>query len=400
VAQPAWAAEFDVTSELDGVDSDLNDGICLNVTVVAGGACTLRAAIQQANFTPNVPDMINLPPGTYTLTIENQSNNAEDDAATGDLDITTNIVINGSGADVTIVEAGDDLHDRVFHLVGEEAVAALNRLTVRNGNTTELLGNQDGGGILVGGGIMDGEELAVTNNTSARFGGGIMYIGVNSSSLHRCTINGNKAIEANGRGGGIFHGQNYFLRVANCTISGNEASSRGGGVDVSNNSNLIVLNNTTIANNRLVDDLEEGAGIYIGNNTEIHIFNSVVADNVAQGNVDNDCYGQFDIMDHSLVEVPAPGECILAGDGESVDSFLGTDDPMLGPLADNGGPLLTHALLEGSNAIDAGNQLLADGEGRACYATDARGNIRPARSYCDMGAFELGPNLFMPHLEK
>jgi hypothetical protein len=219
--------------------------------------------------------------------------------------------------------------------------------------------------------------------------------------LHRCTINGNRAVGSNGRGGGIFHGQNYFLGMANCTISDNEAASRGGGLDVSNNSNLIVILNTTIANNRLVDDPEEGAGIYMGNNTEVHLFSSVIADNVAQGDVANDCYGQFDIMDHSLVEVPAPGnDCILAGDGESVASFLGSEDPLLGPLADNGGTLQTHALLEGSIAIDAGSQLDPGDEGRACYATDARGQVRPARQYCDMGAYEAAMALFMPKVEK
>jgi hypothetical protein len=47
-----------------------------------------------------------------------------------------------------------------------------------------------------------------------------------------------------------------------------------------------------------------------------------------------------------------------------------TDDAMIGPLADNGGPTLTHALLAGSPAIDAGDDL-------ACLATDQRGIARP-----------------------
>jgi hypothetical protein len=60
------------------------------------------------------------------------------------------------------------------------------------------------------------------------------------------------------------------------------------------------------------------------------------------------------------------------------DSFA---DPKLGPLADNGGPTLTMALLPGSPAIDAGNTSLAP-------ETDQRGFLRPAGLAADIGAFE------------
>jgi hypothetical protein len=58
-------------------------------------------------------------------------------------------------------------------------------------------------------------------------------------------------------------------------------------------------------------------------------------------------------------------------------------DPKLDPLADNGGPTLTMALLPGSPAIDAGNTSLAP-------ATDQRGFSRPAGLAADIGAFEYG----------
>ena len=58
-------------------------------------------------------------------------------------------------------------------------------------------------------------------------------------------------------------------------------------------------------------------------------------------------------------------------------------DPKLGPLADNGGPTLTMALLPGSPAIDAGNTSLAP-------TTDQRGFPRPAGLAADIGAFEYG----------
>jgi hypothetical protein len=56
-------------------------------------------------------------------------------------------------------------------------------------------------------------------------------------------------------------------------------------------------------------------------------------------------------------------------------------DPLVGPLADNGGPTLTHALLEGSPAIDAGDDSV-------CPAVDQRGIARPQGAACDVGSYE------------
>jgi hypothetical protein len=63
-------------------------------------------------------------------------------------------------------------------------------------------------------------------------------------------------------------------------------------------------------------------------------------------------------------------------------------NPLLGPLADNGGPTLTHALLPGSPALDAGDNA-------GCPPTDQRAFRRPVdgdsngTATCDIGAYEL-----------
>ena len=59
------------------------------------------------------------------------------------------------------------------------------------------------------------------------------------------------------------------------------------------------------------------------------------------------------------------------------------DDPLLGALADNGGPTRTHALLTGSAAVNAGTSTDAP-------ATDQRGVARPQGAGVDIGAFEQG----------
>jgi hypothetical protein len=77
---------------------------------------------------------------------------------------------------------------------------------------------------------------------------------------------------------------------------------------------------------------------------------------------------------------PMVNTLIVSNTPAGGDTFT---DPKLGPLADNGGPTLTMALLPGSPAIDAGNTSLAP-------ATDQRGFSRPAGRAADIGAFEYG----------
>ncbi|MGH6961449.1 MAG: choice-of-anchor Q domain-containing protein, partial [Dongiaceae bacterium] len=83
----------------------------------------------------------------------------------------------------------------------------------------------------------------------------------------------------------------------------------------------------------------------------------------------------------------------LIGNTSGGSGFHATDllnvNPLLGPLQDNGGPTLTHALLAGSPAIEAGNPALPGSGGNACEAADQRGISRPRGLACDIGAFEV-----------
>ena len=88
MAGSASAAVFSVNSVTDGVDTTPGDGIC----ATAAGTCSLRAAIQESNALMG-PDTISLPPGTYALTLAGL---AENRAASGDLDITDDLAINGT----------------------------------------------------------------------------------------------------------------------------------------------------------------------------------------------------------------------------------------------------------------------------------------------------------------
>ena len=91
----------------------------------------------------------------------------------------------------------------------------------------------------------------------------------------------------------------------------------------------------------------------------------------------------------------------LVGDGSrcaglnvAIDDQIGTKevpiDAKLGPLADNGGLTLTHALLSGSPAIDGANPAAPGSGGTACPTTDQRGEARPSGAACDVGSVERG----------
>ena len=96
----------------------------------------MRDAIIAANANAGA-DIITLPAGTYKLTIAGTDENA---AATGDLDITGDLTINGAGAATTIVDGG--ALDRVFDVISGNVI--FNDMTIRNGSARS---GDDGGGI-------------------------------------------------------------------------------------------------------------------------------------------------------------------------------------------------------------------------------------------------------------
>jgi hypothetical protein len=383
VAQPVLADTYAVNSELDGVDANLLDDLCQS-NVVAGGACTLRAAIQQANFDP-APDFITLPPGDYELTIENPLNIPENNGVAGDLDIASNLVISGTGdAAVTIIRGAENLEDRIFHLL-DDAVVRINRVTVRDGNVSSA-----GGGILSQGGALELQEVIVRDNRSGDSGGGLYFIGVELLTITGSTFYSNAATGgASSRGGGIYIGQNSDAVIHNTTVSSNTADSRGGGIEIANNSQTIELNNVTITENRLLEEPQGGGGLAIGNSNETHVSNSIIAGNVVSDTgafVFRDCRGQFASLVYTLIQ-EQPANCVVSMAGADEGNLIG-DDPALEPLADNGGQTPTHALPTGSPALDAGNPAPV-GDAPACAPLDQRGVTRPNGAACDMGAFEL-----------
>jgi hypothetical protein len=365
VMQPVTPAHADdtitVTSNADGTIAALN----------GNDTCDLREAIQAANFNTTVnecvhngtagTDTINFA-GNYTITLTGAS--GEDSNASGDLDIRGDLIINGTGAGLTVIQGGGI--DRVFHVdpgdVGYTVV--ISDVTVRNGNP--------GAGSL-GGGIYNRGTLTLNNSTvsgnTADLGGGIFNISSGTLTLTNSTVGPNNTAIA---GGGIRN--SGTLTLTNSTISGNTAPAESGG-GISNNGTL-TLNSSTISRNTAT----WGGGIFNTAAGTATLRNTIVA---AQAG-GTDCWTAGPPFTSNGYNLDSDGTCGLIQATDQPNT-----NPNLGPLADNGGPTRTHALLAGSPAIDTGDP--------ACPATDQRGVSRPQDgdgdtvAACDTGAYEFRP---------
>lgn len=228
-----------------------------------------------------------------------------------------------------------------------------------------------GNGTLVsigGGNSQNGGSLAINASTisgnTARGGGGLVVVN-GSATIEGSTISGNTAFALSG--GGIALGL-CTLSVTNSTISGNTAGDYGGGIDLSVFSNLIVRH-STITGNRSGADV--GGGIAVTGYSGATLDHAIVAGNfrgagATRDDVGVDFTGGAVLASYSLIGDNAGTSLVEApvGSPDANGNLIGGPnhgaiDPLLGPLADNGGATLTHALGAGSPAIDAGDLAIA-----------------------------------------
>jgi CSLREA domain-containing protein len=225
-----------------------------------------------------------------------------------------------------------------------------------------------GAGIYNIDGTVDVSDSSVSDNTAVSGSGGGIETDIDGEvSLTRSTVSGNSAATF---GGGIYDNGGTLV-VANSTVSGNEAGGDGGGI--LNHAGLIVTNATITANAAA----GAGGGVFNEPGGQFTLRNSIIVDQ----ETGDDCAGDAPISaGHNL---DSDGTCGLTEDGDIPEG-----DANVGPLADNGGPTLTHALLQGSDAIDAGDDAVCAAP--PVNGVDQRGGLRPAGKACDIGAFEFG----------
>ncbi len=387
------AATFTVNSGFDVNDLAPGNGLCVAYLVIVIPAvlsyCTLRGAIEEANALAG-EDSILLGSGTYSLSLAGRN---EDQAETGDLDITDSVHIIGAGADKTFIDAAG--LDRVFDIFGPETVVSLSGISIINGNLPVNGSLQKGGGLrnqgrlVINHVVISGNTLSGMNDS----GGGIYNNGY--CAIKDTTLHDNNA----GLGGAISNDVDGHLQVSAVTLHHN--SSRGGGGII--NRGTISLTNTTLFANSAVGTYALPGGA-VRNSGNANLFHCTIAGNSATAGGGGIYNESTLIITNTIIADNAATNCFLhsglISKGGNLDSgttcglmFRQDDifdhDPMLAPLHNNGGPTLTMALKPGSPAIDAGIM-------SAQAPTDQRGLPRPQRKGFDIGAFELNNSSLTP----
>ncbi|MBA8888626.1 hypothetical protein FHW12_002859 [Dokdonella fugitiva] len=239
-----------------------------------------------------------------------------------------------------------------------------------------------------GGGIMGPEQGVVTLDTTLvtgnssgneaglnEGGGGILCLGC-AVVLQSSTVSGNSA---GAEGGGIFiHYGEYAPQataIIDSTISGNTSGREGGGIMLDGGD--ASFSNSTIAFNTAAS---RGAGISAGEYTyQIELQSTIVANNDTVGAANN-VWAFPDTVGGANNLVPN------AGGPATMPADTITADPLLQPLANNGGATPTHALGDGSPAIDAGNNAIG-----LVFDQRGEGYPREAGVAADIGAYERQP---------
>ncbi len=382
VAVPMWATNLVVNSTADGTLAALN----------GNGTCDLREAVEAANTNAAVGECVAGMAGMDTITFSVTGTIA---LTAGELVIDDALTITGPGANGLTI-SGSNL-SRVFTINGG-VTATIETLTIADGRAT-------GGSTKVGGGIANfSGTLNVINSTLSNnsasggggdnFGGGIYNIG--TLNVINSTLSSNSASGDNSynNGGGIanFSGT---LNVINSTLSNNSASAssstnKGGGI--ANFSGTLNLTSSTLSNNFASGSSSnnEGGGIASYGGT-VNAKNTIIAQNTASTGPDFN--GTAISQGYNLIGKEDGSTGFTNGvNQDQVGSIAMPLDPLLGPLANNGGPTQTMALLPGSPALDKG---ISNG-----LPTDQRGFARtldfPALANAtggdgtDIGAFEFG----------
>jgi CSLREA domain-containing protein len=395
-AAPAAGVDFEAEQLGDAADAVPGDGACDTDAGVEGSQCTLRAAVQEANALAG-PDRILLRPSRYTLSLRGAG---EDGAATGDLDVTSALVVQGAGYTESLID-GRRIGDRVFDvrpggsltLLGAALMFGRAPKPERDSGAPAALGH--GGCIRAEGPLtldathfyrceaaLDGGCVAALDDVgladvllaSCRAkgeGGGLAVAAGAAATLARVTGAGCKAAT----GGGIATRGTLSLR--NGTFTSNR-SHLGGAVAALAAGSAAIARSTLHANGRS-NLASPGPGA-------VAVTSSIVSGTKA------DCVGPVTSGGGNLESATA---CGFTGTNDQQDA-----DPRLAPLDFDVGDVPSLALLPDSPAVDHGLDA-----GDAC--SDAEGDARAlppvlgasgAPALTDAGSFELGAGPAQPEI--
>ena len=378
---------------------DANGGNCAGIVQAnlpgPDGLISLREAICATNNTAGT-DTILFDASLDGRPILLSRIGVDDNNTVGDIDIRGSLILQGNGAQATIIDAGSALtRDRAFDIPVPNLTVTFNDLTIQNGRTLRASFPGGCGGAL----LMNQANTQVTINNSHltnnfAFDRGGVICNDNSGTLviNDTTVANNRTHMANGYEGGVIRAGILIITINNSTFANNSSRIHGGAIFTFG---VLNINNSTFSRNLIVDGL--GGGIFGLANTNIN--NVTFYNNRSLVNNGNALYrnaGTWTLRNTILAGHTNPTCTNFAGtsiNNRINDATCGVAavpvtnfDPA---LADNGGRTATHALLHGSNAVNFGAFGCPSHLGPP-LAQDQRGVTRPQGAACDIGAFELG----------
>jgi CSLREA domain-containing protein len=368
----------------DFADPNPGDGVCNN----GSGQCALRAAVQTANAVPGT-DSIILMQGIYELTLKGAPENG---GTTGDLDVTSLIVVAGAGQSSTIIDA-KGAKDRAFD-VRPGGVLLLEDLTVRNGKAQKGDFNvgpgqspsEVSGGCIRSQGVLLSLDEVNVERCSSPDDGGCVGLTDGTASMSECYFTDCKAKDG---GGAIEVDAPAGLAANRITIANSSTKDDGGAIETSGGT--VGIRNGTFSRNKA----GEGGAIEAEDFAEVTINNTTFFDNKAKDgeSIHTEDGGSVEIS-NSLLRSKKELNCsgVVTTQGGNLENgttcnFNGVSDcpdcnPAIVPdLVNNGGAVPTHAITSDSEAID-------NGVNASCETTDARGAARVGD--CDSGSYEFG----------
>ena len=359
------ASDIDPTLVVTTTADTNTNGTCDPAT-----PCSLRDAITAANNSP-VDDVIYF---AVTGTIPLNDANGTLPALDSDMKIL------GPGANALTIKRDPAAAPFLIFTVNTGEVVTLSGLTVTGGS-----GFLNGGGISNNHATLTLSNCTVSGNSATFAGGGIYNDGSSGDSatltITNSTLSGNSARFGGGiENDGSSFGGSAKLTITNSTLSGNSASIAGGGIVNSGGGRAPAGSATlTVRNSTLSDN--SGGGILNSNGgtpgtVTLELSSSIL--NVGGGsgaNITNDS-GTVTSLGYNL---SSDGTGPNNGTTDQINT-----DPMLGPLADNGGPTFTHAIDCDSPAVDKGSNPTS-----LTYDQRGPGFDRTVGSATDVGAFEL-----------
>lgn len=388
----ASAVTFNVQTTADGNQSSPGTTSCASNAETAAGKCTLRSSIEAADNEPQGTDVtINVPAGTYKLTVPNEScvqncapiNSYSLNVLSGPNSVT----ITGAGATSTIVDA--NFLDRAFDLNGGPTVS-ISGMTIEHGRSggignvsscpTQSQADADGGGILAQG-VLNLTAVRLTDNIASGGGGGLADTGSDELTVSGSTFSNNQACQsstlfASRNGGGIDVNGDSTVFISSSVITGNSAvpSGNGGGLDLESGGPTVQVTTTTISGNSAFS----GAGISNDAGGQGTYFADTISGNQASNNgggFQDDNGGTERFVDTTVAGNTAPS------DG--------------GGIWEGGTGTISFSTISKNSAAQGTGNLSNGGEAGGTVNLDDSIVVSPtAGSNCSFGITDNGYNMF------